>query len=159
MGTASIAAHARRDGRTGTALGVWYRYPMKKLAKKCKRPRSQLAATARNDRRLGPGATGWIVKKNGSTRASGIYGTQAEAARAARDMVRIKGGTVRIQGPDGRMHESFTIGRDSFAKISAVEGIRLSREMKQDLRDFDRKGFSDHERGRAIVRKYGRKSA
>ena len=114
---------------------------------------------ARNDRRLGPGATGWIVRKNGSTRASGIYGTQAEAARAAQDMVRIKGGAVRIQGPDGRSHESFTIGRDSFAKISAVEGLRLSREMKQDLRDFDRKGLSDHERGRAIVRKYGRKPA
>lgn len=114
---------------------------------------------ARNDRRLAPGATGWIVKKNGSTRASGTYGTRAEAARAAQDMVRIKGGTVRMQGPDGRSHESFTIGRDGFAKISAVEGLRLSREMKQDLRDFDRKGLSDHERGRAIARKYGRKPA
>lgn len=114
---------------------------------------------ARNDRRLGTGGTGWIVKKNGSTRAGGTYGTQAEAARAAQDMVRIKGGTVRIQGPDGRSHESFTIGRDGFAKISAVEGIRLSREMKEVLRDFDRKGLSDYERGRAIARKYGRKPA
>lgn len=114
---------------------------------------------AGDDRRIGPGATGWIVQKNGSTRASGIYGTQAEAARAAQDMLRIKGGTVRIQGPDGRAHESFTIGRNGFAKISAVEGVRLSREMKQDLRDFDRKGLSDHERGRAIARKYGRKPA
>ncbi len=97
--------------------------------------------------------------KNGSTRACGIYGTQAEAARAAQDMVRIKGGTVRIQGPDGRLHESFTIGRDGFAKISAVEGVRLSRAMKQDLRDFDWKGRSDHERRRAIVRKHGRNPA
>ena len=48
---------------------------------------------------------------------------------------------------------------DFGAKISAVEGIHLSREMKQDLRDFDRKGLSDHERGRAIARKYGRKPA
>ena len=132
---------------------------MNKVTKKSKRQRSQRAATARNDRRLAPGGTGWIVKKNGSTRASGTYGTQAEAAQAAQEMVRIKGGTVRIQGPDGKLHESFTIGRDSFAKISAVEGIRLSHEMKQDLRDFDRKGLSDHERGRAVTRKYGRKPA
>jgi len=141
----------------GKALSVWYRRLMNKVPKKSKRPRSQPAAMARNDRRLGPGATGWIVTKNGSTRASGIYGTQAEAARAAQEMVRIKGGTVRTQGPDGRLHKSFTIGRDGFAKISAVEGLRLSREKKQDLRDFDRKGVSDHERGRAMVRKYGRK--
>ncbi len=92
-------------------------------------------------------------------RASGIYSTQAEAARAAQDMVRIKGGTVRIQGPDGRSQESFTIGRDGFTNISAVEGIHLSLEMKKDLRDFDRKGLSNHERGRAIARKYGRQPA
>lgn len=70
-------------------------------------------------------------------------------------MVQIKGGTVRIQWPDGRSRESFTIGRDGFAKISVVEGLRLSCEMKQDLIDFDRKGLSDCERGQAIVRKYG----
>ncbi len=111
----------------------------------------------RNDRRLDPTATGWIVEKKGSKRAGRMYGTQAEAARAARDLVRITGGTVRIQGPDGRSRETFTIGRNNFEKISAVEGLRLSREMKQDLRDFDRRGLSDHERGRAIGRKYGRK--
>jgi hypothetical protein len=132
---------------------------MNKVTKKSKRPRTQSAAMAASHRRPAPGATGWIVKKNGSMRASGIYGTQAEAAQAARDMVRIKGGTVRIEGPDGRSQESFTIGRDGFAKIGAVEGVRLSREMTRDLRDFDRKGLSDQERARAIARKYGRKPA
>ena len=57
---------------------------------------------AGSQRRFGPGGTGWIVKKNGSMRASGIYGTQAEAARAAQDMVRIKSGTVRIE-PTGKV--------------------------------------------------------
>lgn len=73
-------------------------------------------------------------------------------------MLRIKGGALRIQGPDGREHERFTIGRTAFAKVSAVEGIRLSDEMIQDLRDFDRRKLSDDERGRAIARKYGRKA-
>lgn len=114
---------------------------------------------ARHDRRVGPGPAGWIVTKDGSNRPSGIYGTQAEAAQAAQDMVRIKGGTVRIQGPDGRLRKSFTIGRDAFAKISAVEGLRLSPGMERDLREFDWKGLSSRERGRRIVRKYGRKPA
>jgi hypothetical protein len=74
-------------------------------------------------------------------------------------MLRIKGGTVRIQGPDGRERQRFAIGRTAFAKISAVEGIRLSDEMIRDLRDFDRRRLSDDERGRAIMRKYGRKPA
>ena len=52
----------------------------------------------------------------------------------------------------------FVLGRDSFARISAVEGIHLTREMKRDLREFDRKGLSATERRRAIVNKYGRKA-
>jgi hypothetical protein len=73
-------------------------------------------------------------------------------------MLRIKGGAVRIQGPDGREHERFTIGRGAFAKVSAVEGIRLSDDMIRDLREFDRKRLSDDERGHVIARKYGRKA-
>jgi hypothetical protein len=52
----------------------------------------------------------------------------------------------------------FVLGRGSFARISAVEGIHLTREMKRDLREFDRKGLSAVERRRAIVNKYGRKA-
>lgn len=139
----------------GGTFGVWYRGHMKQVTKKSNGRRSQPAAMARPDRRVGPDPAGWIVTKAGSNRPSGTYGTQAEAARAAQDMVRIKDGTVRIQGPDGRLRESFTIGRDAFAKISAVEGLRLSREMKQDLMDFDHQGLSNRERGQAIVKKYG----
>jgi hypothetical protein len=96
--------------------------------------------------------------QEGSSRACGVYRTEAEAERAAREMLRIKGGAVRIQGPDGREHERFTIGRNAFVKVSAVEGIRLSDDMIRDLRDFDRKKLSDGERGHAIARKYGRKA-
>jgi hypothetical protein len=52
-----------------------------------------------------------------------------------------------------------TVGRDVFAKISAVEGLFLSSEMKGDFTDFDRKKLSPEERRRAIVAKYARTSS
>lgn len=52
---------------------------------------------------------------------------------------------------------SFILGRSSFAKISAVEGIRLSHRMDEDFREFDCKGLSAEERRRELVRKYGLK--
>jgi len=51
-----------------------------------------------------------------------------------------KGGTV-----------SGIVGRKAFAKISAVEGIRLTPEMKRRAAEFDRKGLSPEERRRAII--------
>jgi len=60
---------------------------------------------------------------------------------------------------NGRARESFTIGREGFAKISAVEGIRLSDDMEKAFREFDSKGLSAEERRREIVRRYGRKPA
>lgn len=46
------------------------------------------------------------------------------------------------------------IGARSFAKISAVEGIVLTREMRTRAAEFDRKGMSAEERRRSIVRAY-----
>ena len=51
-----------------------------------------------------------------------------------------------------------TIGRDRFAKISEVEGIRTSPEQDEDFKRFDREGLSHAERRRILLRKYGRKS-
>jgi len=53
---------------------------------------------------------------------------------------------------------TYTIGRERFSKISAIEGIRTSRRVDEDFQEFDRKGLSSEERRREIVRKYGRKS-
>ena len=50
---------------------------------------------------------------------------------------------------------SFTL--DEFEKISAVEGITFSAELKEDFRSFDRKGLSNAERRRVIAEKYGAK--
>ncbi len=46
------------------------------------------------------------------------------------------------------------IGRERFAKISAVEGIRLTADMKRRAAEFDRKGLSPQERVRAIIAVY-----
>ena len=48
-----------------------------------------------------------------------------------------------------------TIGRQGFAQISAVEGIRLTNEMRADFQDFDLKRLSNAERRQKIARKYG----
>ena len=44
-----------------------------------------------------------------------------------------------------------TLGRDGFARISAVEGISLTPAMKRRAAEFDRRGLSPEERIRAIV--------
>jgi hypothetical protein len=53
---------------------------------------------------------------------------------------------------------SYIIEREDFAKISAVEGIKLGRRVVEDFKDFDRRGLSAAERRRELTRKYGRKS-
>jgi hypothetical protein len=53
---------------------------------------------------------------------------------------------------------TFTVGRDKFSKISAVEGIKLSPRVAKDFGEFDRKGLTAEERRREISRKYGQKN-
>ena len=48
----------------------------------------------------------------------------------------------------------FTLGRDLFAQISAVEGIALTQEMRATLDRFDREGLSAEERRRVIFRQF-----
>lgn len=57
----------------------------------------------------------------------------------------------RAKSPDG-----FIIGREGFAKISAVEGIRLSKKMMERARQADRDGLTDEERREAIIRAHRR---
>jgi len=55
-----------------------------------------------------------------------------------------------------RPSKGFTLGRQGFAKISEVEGIKMSRAMDAEFREFDRKGLSPEERRKAIAAKYGK---
>jgi hypothetical protein len=48
----------------------------------------------------------------------------------------------------------FTIGPERFAKISAVEGIVLTKQMRSRVSKFERKGASAEERRRIIIEAY-----
>jgi hypothetical protein len=50
----------------------------------------------------------------------------------------------------------FTLGRQGFAKISAVEGVRLSPAMEERFREFDRKKLPAAARREAIARAFGK---
>jgi hypothetical protein len=54
-----------------------------------------------------------------------------------------------------RMTKPFIIGRDAFAKISAVEGVRLTPAMRKDFESFDAKSLSPSARRAALIEKYG----
>jgi hypothetical protein len=58
--------------------------------------------------------------------------------------------------PSERSGKGRTIGRAAFARISAVEGIRLTPAMMADFREFERKGLSPAARRKAIIGKYGK---
>ncbi|MBR1270624.1 hypothetical protein JQ629_24420 [Bradyrhizobium sp. AUGA SZCCT0222] len=56
--------------------------------------------------------------------------------------------------PKTKKKGGFVLGRDSFGKISAVEGIRLTPAMKKRAADAERKGLSAEEYRQTIVRSY-----
>lgn len=86
--------------------------------------------------------SGWAVKGTG-IRLTRVFPTRAAAERAA---------TRAIQE---RQLRGFILGRADFEKISAVEGIRVPKEMKVQFRRFDREGTSGAERRRMLKDKYG----
>ena len=50
--------------------------------------------------------------------------------------------------------KGFVIGRASFSKISAVEGVRLTPAVKKRAAEAEREGLSAEEYRRTIVRSY-----
>ncbi|PIO96966.1 hypothetical protein [Pleomorphomonas carboxyditropha] len=50
------------------------------------------------------------------------------------------------------------LGRSAFRQISAVEGIKLSKESETLFSDFDRQGLSAEERRRALLERHARKA-
>lgn len=60
--------------------------------------------------------------------------------------------------PDSLANKRFTLGRANFEKISAVEGIRYSADMKKTFRQLDKQDASPAKRRRTMAKKYGRSS-
>jgi len=56
--------------------------------------------------------------------------------------------------PSKRISDKFVIGRERFARISAVEGIKPTAAMKKRAAEFERQGLSPVERRREIIKVY-----
>lgn len=123
---------------------------MSDTPRKPAKTRSQPARAAGSGRFVVHGnGGGWEVR--GERGQSRVYETQSEAVKAARSLVQSKGGELRIQGPNGRIRQAYTIGRDPFLKISAVEGIIPTKAAQHRTKDFDQRGLSPDERREAII--------
>ena len=61
-----------------------------------------------------PDGRGWAVRRAGASRASGLFETQKEAVRVARDKARSEAGELYIHGTDGRIRERSTFAADRF---------------------------------------------
>lgn len=55
-----------------------------------------------------------------------------------------------------RATKLYTVGRQAFARISAIEGIRLTEGMQEDFREFERQGLSSRARRAALSKKYAK---
>ncbi|HQY74978.1 MAG TPA: hypothetical protein PLK44_14800 [Aestuariivirga sp.] len=53
----------------------------------------------------------------------------------------------------------FTVGAKASAKISKVEGMTLSKDMRTTFKDFDRKDMSADARRAILIDKYGKKGS
>jgi hypothetical protein len=49
------------------------------------------------------------------------------------------------------------VSRDAFAKISEVEGIAITDDIKRTMAEFDRLGLSPEERRRQIIERFKQK--
>jgi uncharacterized protein DUF2188 len=59
-----------------------------------------------------PGDKGWRVEIEGSARPRSTHGTQAEAAKAAREIARKNKSELLIHGRNGKIRERNTYGHD-----------------------------------------------
>ena len=53
----------------------------------------------------------------------------------------------------------FVVGGKTSAKISKIEGMTLSKDMRTTFRDFDRMGLSADARRAKLIDKYGKKGS
>jgi hypothetical protein len=59
-----------------------------------------------------PGDKGWRVEVEGTARPRSIHGSQAEAAKAGRDIARKNKSELLIHGQNGKIRERNTYGHD-----------------------------------------------
>lgn len=104
-----------------------------------------------------PSSGGWIVK-GGDAGESGVYLSKSKALGAARGQIEQNGGELRVHDKRGRVHATYTVGRENFEKISAVEGMRPTRDATCRAAEFERKGMTSEQRRRAIIEAHSTKA-
>lgn len=97
-----------------------------------------------------PADGGWQVKRDGASRPTGVFSTQAEATQAAKAKLRVRGGELRVQGRDGRWQDTFTLGERAMTKVAAVEGIRFTPAMKRKMKALEAPSLTAEERRRIL---------
>ena len=55
---------------------------------------------------------GWAVRKGGSSRATKVYATQADAIKYGREIARNQGAEFYVHGRDGKIREKDSYGSD-----------------------------------------------
>lgn len=60
--------------------------------------------------------------------------------------------------PSNSAAKTLTLGLAGFAKISAIEGVRLSSDSRRMFEEFDRKGLNPEQRRKAIAAKHSKKA-
>ena len=68
----------------------------------------------RKNQHVVPRGNKWAVRKAGAEKVTRRFDTQQEAIKAARGIVRNRGGEVLIHGRDGRIRERDSHGNDPF---------------------------------------------
>src|SRR6185436_15690394 len=61
-----------------------------------------------------PRNEGWVVRREGTTRATSVHSTQRDAVQAARKIARHHNGELIIHRRDGRIRERDSYGTDPF---------------------------------------------
>lgn len=64
--------------------------------------------------------------------------------------------TKTLVTPHKTSAKGYTVGRSVFAKISAVEGIRLTPEMEAQFKSFDALSLSAEKRREALASTFGK---
>lgn len=63
-----------------------------------------------------------------------------------------------LRTPAKIARQTLTLGMTGFAKISAIEGVRLSPDSRRMFEEFERKGLNAEQRRKAIAAKHAKKA-
>lgn len=101
--------------------------------------------------------SGRVERKHGNTRVAALrkeYGENFAEGRRGDMMLK----TLLKETGSTSLHEYLRhhrIGLQAFEKVSAVEGLHLTRDMKKTFSTLERRGASAAEKRAAIIKRYG----